>query len=289
MTVCRNCGVEIEEGLELCPLCRAPLRGEVAEKEHDTPPPQTGRPAEGMPIRLARRRLWEIVSLFAAAAAVVGPGRRFCQRSIRDLGPLSGPVGLLSLVGRFGADPSPTAPAVSTAGRDRCGGHVPSWAGRAPARGALVRHPGAPAHFAFGGARRRGDRTLTGPAPESSGCRRRGVGDCRAICCWTGGRAQPALRRFVPPELFAGGLRLHHAPRRAAVLCPVQAEGDAQRHPENLPPIARRIDNAFDVEPRSSRTIALRGFVVWVQPLTGAGWASHDSFSLGHLWTVCRA
>jgi len=71
MTVCRNCGVEIEEDLELCPLCRAPLRGGVAEQEHDTPPPRTGRPAEGMPIRLARRRLWEIVSLFAAAAAVV--------------------------------------------------------------------------------------------------------------------------------------------------------------------------------------------------------------------------
>jgi hypothetical protein len=70
MLICHNCGVEIDENLDHCPLCRAPLRGEASELELGLPPP-TGGPSEDVARPVARLRIWEIVSLFAGAAAAV--------------------------------------------------------------------------------------------------------------------------------------------------------------------------------------------------------------------------
>lgn len=71
MPLCRNCGVVIDEGLERCPLCLAPLGGE-AEQVAGTSPPSGGvRSAVEGSKPLTPLRLWEIVSLFAGSSAVV--------------------------------------------------------------------------------------------------------------------------------------------------------------------------------------------------------------------------
>ncbi len=72
MPICRNCGVELDEGLARCPLCRAPLREEEEEKREEAPTaPAAGRISRGPSAPLTRRRLWEIVSLFAGTGAAV--------------------------------------------------------------------------------------------------------------------------------------------------------------------------------------------------------------------------
>lgn len=71
MPICRNCGVEIDEKLDRCALCLAPL-GRLAEQERGASPlPREARcPVENSkPITLLR--LWEIVSLFAGTSALV--------------------------------------------------------------------------------------------------------------------------------------------------------------------------------------------------------------------------
>jgi len=71
MPVCRNCGVVIEEGLERCPLCLAPL-GRVSEQdERKSPPPGEARSPVEVSKPLTPLRLFEIVSLFAVTSAVV--------------------------------------------------------------------------------------------------------------------------------------------------------------------------------------------------------------------------
>jgi hypothetical protein len=71
MPICRNCGVVIDEGLEHCPLCLAPLGGEAEHGEGTSPPPGEARSAVEAARPLTPLRLWEIVSLFAATSAVV--------------------------------------------------------------------------------------------------------------------------------------------------------------------------------------------------------------------------
>jgi hypothetical protein len=68
MTVCRNCGVQIDEAAARCPLCRAPLL--EGEPEGGTTP-STGAASRGRSAPLTRRRLWEIWSLFAGTGAAV--------------------------------------------------------------------------------------------------------------------------------------------------------------------------------------------------------------------------
>jgi hypothetical protein len=70
MPICQNCGVEIDANLDRCPLCRVPLRGEASQPEPEAPPP-IGRPSKDTASPVARLRLWELVSLFAGAAAAV--------------------------------------------------------------------------------------------------------------------------------------------------------------------------------------------------------------------------
>jgi len=65
------CGVEIDEGLERCPLCLAPLGGEAEQGEEAPPSPgHLVSPVEvSKPFTLFR--LWEIASLLAGTSAVV--------------------------------------------------------------------------------------------------------------------------------------------------------------------------------------------------------------------------
>jgi len=72
MPVCRNCGVQIDEGLARCPLCQALLlEREVGKREGAPTPPAAGGVSGGRPAPLTRRRLWEILSLFAGTGAAV--------------------------------------------------------------------------------------------------------------------------------------------------------------------------------------------------------------------------
>jgi len=72
MPVCRNCRVQLDEGLVRCPLCQALLLEGKVEKEGGAPtPPSAGRISGGRSAPLTRRRLWEIVSLFAGTGAAV--------------------------------------------------------------------------------------------------------------------------------------------------------------------------------------------------------------------------
>jgi uncharacterized membrane protein len=67
MQTCGACGVEVEEGTERCPLCRAPLREGLAGL-----PPDTNRAVEPeVPASSVRRWLWEVVSLLAVTAIVI--------------------------------------------------------------------------------------------------------------------------------------------------------------------------------------------------------------------------
>ncbi len=71
MPICRNCGVELDEGLDYCPLCRTPL-GEGAGQGEKSPPIPPAAHRSGSPSApLTRMRLWEIVSLFAGTGAAV--------------------------------------------------------------------------------------------------------------------------------------------------------------------------------------------------------------------------
>jgi len=70
MPVCRNCGVQLDEGSARFPLCQASLlEGEVEKREDSTVPEAAGRVSRGHSAPLTRLRLWEIVSLFAGAGA----------------------------------------------------------------------------------------------------------------------------------------------------------------------------------------------------------------------------
>jgi uncharacterized membrane protein len=67
MKTCGSCGVEVEEGVDRCPLCRSPLGDGPAE-----PAPEAGRAAEpAVPAASVRRWLWEVVSLLAMTAIVI--------------------------------------------------------------------------------------------------------------------------------------------------------------------------------------------------------------------------
>ena len=71
MPVCKNCGVEIDEGLERCPLCLAPLGGEADQGEEAPPPPGDLLSPVKVSKPFTLLRLWEIVSLLAGTSAVV--------------------------------------------------------------------------------------------------------------------------------------------------------------------------------------------------------------------------
>jgi hypothetical protein len=67
MRTCSKCGVEVEEGLERCPLCETPLReglpGLPAEEKENIEPEVSESSV--------RRWLWEVISLLALTAAAI--------------------------------------------------------------------------------------------------------------------------------------------------------------------------------------------------------------------------
>lgn len=67
MNLCKQCGVEVEEGARRCPLCLVPLQP-GAEKEPCEPPPA---PPPDEARRGLRRWLLEVFTLLAATAALV--------------------------------------------------------------------------------------------------------------------------------------------------------------------------------------------------------------------------
>jgi hypothetical protein len=71
MPICRNCGVELDEGLDRCPLCQTPLEGEAEQGQASRSPSPDAQAAGGFSGPPSRLRLWEIVSLFAVSGAAV--------------------------------------------------------------------------------------------------------------------------------------------------------------------------------------------------------------------------
>ncbi len=68
MSICRNCGVEVEAGLDSCPLCGAPLKPAGAAEQPLAPAvPAGATPAS----RALRRWLLEAATLVAGSAAIV--------------------------------------------------------------------------------------------------------------------------------------------------------------------------------------------------------------------------
>lgn len=68
MTLCRRCGVEVEEGTPRCPLCREPLLADRAGEQALAAPAGPGAPE---PSGRVQRWVLEILSLFALTSALV--------------------------------------------------------------------------------------------------------------------------------------------------------------------------------------------------------------------------
>ena len=68
MTLCRRCGVEVEDSALCCPLCREPIRAGSKEEEPRPPLPERDTGETGGRVH---RWLLEIFSLFALTAALV--------------------------------------------------------------------------------------------------------------------------------------------------------------------------------------------------------------------------
>ena len=70
MPICKNCGVEIEEGLSICPLCMYPDQPSVNKKNHNHP--KEKNPGYSPLTRREKARLfWELASLFHLSALIV--------------------------------------------------------------------------------------------------------------------------------------------------------------------------------------------------------------------------
>lgn len=71
MSICESCGVEVEQGLASCPLCRAPM-GHARTEERQPPRQAAADTASAEQKRRALRRwLLEAVTLLAGAGAIV--------------------------------------------------------------------------------------------------------------------------------------------------------------------------------------------------------------------------
>ena len=67
MKTCRTCAVEVEEGVERCPLCGTPLR-----RDRGVCPPKRKKAREPeVSESSVRRWLWEVISLLALTAAAI--------------------------------------------------------------------------------------------------------------------------------------------------------------------------------------------------------------------------
>jgi len=70
MNICEKCGVELEEGLEVCPLCHNPLK-EKAEGQPKTREPDTDQGYAPLTRKEKVRLFWELSSLLHFSALVV--------------------------------------------------------------------------------------------------------------------------------------------------------------------------------------------------------------------------
>lgn len=69
MIVCKTCGVELEDGLTVCPLCNKPVRnGKNTRKEIDIPAGKGYSPLTG---REKARLFWELATILHFSALVV--------------------------------------------------------------------------------------------------------------------------------------------------------------------------------------------------------------------------
>jgi len=67
MRICPNCGVEVDEHLSRCPLCKVSLADEDEESNGEPEPEEIGP----VTVSNARRWLWEVVSLVALTVALI--------------------------------------------------------------------------------------------------------------------------------------------------------------------------------------------------------------------------
>jgi len=78
MTKCRNCGVQVEDGLDECPLCGEPVserrrqeREHENERENVLRPGSSLKPENERTVRSAKIWLFEMVSLVAFTAGII--------------------------------------------------------------------------------------------------------------------------------------------------------------------------------------------------------------------------
>ncbi len=68
MTICVNCGVELDDGIEICPLC-----GNSPANKRETGKPSFSYPSEIIQLQKkeSRRYLWELISIIAFSGIAV--------------------------------------------------------------------------------------------------------------------------------------------------------------------------------------------------------------------------
>ena len=69
MTICKECGVELDSDMEVCPLCETPVRSGVMHK-HLTPPIYAEETVEGGKKNVLHQILWQITAVLLLSGIV---------------------------------------------------------------------------------------------------------------------------------------------------------------------------------------------------------------------------
>lgn len=70
MIICKNCGVELESGMENCPLCGQSVKDPVSKNQRPEPHPQQLKSQAGRMTAPQKKFTWEIISLILLSAIV---------------------------------------------------------------------------------------------------------------------------------------------------------------------------------------------------------------------------